>query len=194
VKLTELSIPGLFLLESPVWADERGLFREWYKKVDLDEAGLDFPIQQANFAVSRRDVVRGLHYSLAPQGQAKLVTCAWGELVDVVVDIRVGSPTYGRVEMVNLKAGEERSVLVPAGAAHGYCVTSELGAITYLLSSPYDAPHELEIHPLDDAVGVAWPLSGEPVLSEKDAAAPTLASRRDADQLPHFRATVASER
>ncbi len=187
MKLTELSIPGLYLLESPAHGDERGLFREWFKLGNFAEAGVDFQVQQANFSLSTRNVVRGLHYSMAPEGQAKVVTCVAGELVDVIVDIRVGSPTFGVVEVVTLSANEGRSVLVPRDVAHGYCVTSDQGALGYLISSPFNAPMEFEIHPLDPAIAVPWPLSDEPILSVKDAAAPTLEARRAAHQLPVFR-------
>jgi dTDP-4-dehydrorhamnose 3,5-epimerase len=186
VKFTELSIPGLFLLDSPVHGDDRGLFREWFKLGDFGEWGLSFQAQQANFSLSSRNVVRGLHYSLAPEGQAKVVTCVAGELVDVIVDIRVGSPTFGRVEVVTLSADEGRSVLVPRDVAHGYCVTSDQGALCYLISSPFNASMELEIHPLDPAIGIEWPLTGAAILSPKDAAAPSLEARRVAEQLPTY--------
>ncbi len=187
VKLIELSIPGLFVLESPVWSDDRGSFREWFKDEDFRDAGIDFNARQANLSVSRKNVVRGLHYSLAPEGQAKVVTCAHGELDDVIVDIRVGSPTFGRHEIVHLGAGEERSVYVPAGVAHGFCVTSELGALTYLLSSPFNSAVELEINPFDEELNVPWTIHGDAVVSPKDAGAPSLRERRDAEQLPLFR-------
>ena len=186
VKVVELSIPGAYLVESPVWGDDRGFFREWFKESDLDEAGVAFPIRQANLSMSRRGVIRGLHYSLAREGQAKLVTCAFGEVVDVIVDIRVGSPTFGTVETIHLAADEEQSVLVPAGAAHGFCVTSEVAALTYLLSSPFNAELELEINPFDESLAVAWPLTGEPIVSAKDAQAPTLADRLRGGQLPPY--------
>lgn len=184
MNVTELSIAGAYLIESPVWGDDRGYFREWFKESDLDAAGVSFPIQQANLSMSRRGVIRGLHYSLAPGGQAKLVTCAYGEVVDVIVDIRVGSPTFGKFETVHLAANEERSVLVPAGAAHGFCVTSEVAALTYLLTSPFNAELELEINPFDESIGIEWPLTGEPIVSAKDAQAPTLADRLREGQLP----------
>lgn len=186
LKVTELSIPGLFVLESPVWSDDRGFFREWYKRGDLEASGVEFSIHQANLSMSRRGVVRGLHYSIAPEGQAKLVTCAYGELDDVIVDVRVGSPTFGQVEIVHLAAGEERSVLLPAGAAHGFCVTSEFGVLSYLLSSPFNAAMELEINPFDEMINVSWPLSGQAIVSEKDAAATSLAGRLAANELPIF--------
>ena len=96
---------------------------------DFDAAGLDFATEQANLSMSSRNVVRGLHYSLAPRGQAKVVTCVLGELDDVIVDVRVGSPTFGAVEIVHLAADQGRSVVLPAGVAHGFCVTSEHAAL-----------------------------------------------------------------
>lgn len=186
MKLTETAIAGCFILESGVFSDDRGLFREWFKLADLTAAGASFTVEQANFSVSARNVVRGLHYSLAPRGQAKVVTCAHGTLDDVIFDIREGSPTYGQLVVVSLAADQGRSVLLPAGVAHGFCVTSELGALAYLLSSPYDAPNEVEIHPLDPDINVPWPLTGDPIMSTKDAAAPTLAERRAAHQLPRW--------
>jgi dTDP-4-dehydrorhamnose 3,5-epimerase len=189
VKIIELRIPGAYVLESPVWEDDRGYFREWFKLGDLDAAGAAFPIQQANLSMSKRNVVRGLHYSLAPEGQAKLVTCAYGELDDVLVDVRVGSPTYGFVEVIHLSANEERSVLIPAGLAHGFCVTSEIGALTYLLSSPFKADMELEINPFDKVLNVPWPLSDEAIVSPKDEKAPTMMERLWSGKLPLFRNT-----
>ncbi len=186
MKLTELSIPGLFVLDSPVHGDDRGFFREWFKLGDFEAAGVDFQAQQANLSLSARDVVRGLHYSVAPEGQAKVVTCVLGELDDVIVDVRVGSPTFGEFEVVHLAANEGRSVLVPRDVAHGYCATSDHAALSYLISSPFNASMELEIHPFDPDIAVPWPLRGEPVLSAKDAAAPSLAARREAKQLPVF--------
>ena len=183
---TELSIPGTYLLESPVHADDRGFFREWFSLPDLVTAGLSFDAQQANLSVSKRDVVRGFHYSIAPQGHAKLVTCALGEFDDVIVDIRVGSPTFGTVEVVSLAVDAGRSVLLPVGVAHGFCVTSDLAAICYLLSSPFNGPMELEIDPFDPDINVAWQLRGGAIVSEKDAHAPSLAQRRAADELPLF--------
>lgn len=186
MKVTALRIPGAYVVESMVWSDERGFFREWFKRGDVDAAGVDFSVQQANLSTSRRNVVRGLHYSLVAEGQAKLVTCAFGELDDAVVDVRVGSPTFGRAEIVHLAANEERSLLLPAGAAHGFCVTSEVAVLTYLLSSPFNPTMELEINPFDEEIDIPWPLSGAAIVSEKDAKAPSLAQRLAAGQLPHY--------
>jgi dTDP-4-dehydrorhamnose 3,5-epimerase len=186
VNITELSIPGAFVLDSAVWGDDRGFFREWFKRPDLDALGISFVIEQANLSMSRRGVLRGLHYSLAPEGQAKLVTCAYGELDDVIVDIRTGSPTFGRVEVVHLAANEERSVLLPAGAAHGFCVRSEHAALSYLLSSPFNPAMELEINPFDETLDIPWALTDAAIMSEKDANAPSLNDRIRASQLPTY--------
>ena len=180
-------IPAIFGISGPaLTGEDRGFFREWFKLSDFEAAGLSFAAEQSNLSMSVRNVVRGLHYSLAPRGQAKVVTCVFGTLDDVIVDIREGSPTYGAVVTVSLSADAGTTVVLPAGVAHGFCVTSETAALSYLLSSPYDAPHELEIHPMDPAINVPWALEGEAILSEKDAAAPSLAQRRAAGQLPVF--------
>jgi dTDP-4-dehydrorhamnose 3,5-epimerase len=186
VSLTSGAVAGLVIIDSPVWADDRGFFREWFRLPELREAGYDFATSQANLSHSVRGVVRGLHYSLAPEGQAKVVTCVAGTLEDVIVDVRVGSPTYGAVEVVTLSGDLGRSVVLPIGVAHGFCVTSERATLAYLLSSPYNAPFELEINPFDAQVGVAWALSGDPIVSEKDARAPSLAQRRAANELPTY--------
>jgi dTDP-4-dehydrorhamnose 3,5-epimerase len=186
VKLTELSISGLYIVESPVWSDSRGYFREWYKEGDFEASGVNFPVQQGSLSMSKRGVIRGLHYSLAPEGQAKLVTCMYGELDDVIVDIRVGSPTYGQLEMIHLSADEERSVLLPAGVAHGICITSEVAILAYLLSSPFNKPMELEINPFDEEIKVPWALKSKASISDKDKAAPSLAQRRASNELPIF--------
>lgn len=186
MNVTELAIAGLLVLDSPVHGDDRGYFREWFKAGDLEDADVHFQTRQANLSLSSRDVVRGLHYSLAPEGQAKVVTCVFGELDDVIVDVRVGSPTFGRVEIVHLAHNLGRSVHLPAGVAHGFCVTSEHAALSYLLSSPFNAPFELEINPFDGDLKVVWPLSGEPIVSAKDASAPSLAERLAANELPTF--------
>ncbi len=180
------AVDGLVVMDSPVWADDRGFFREWFRLADLNGAG--FTARQANLSRSVRGVVRGLHYSLAPEGQAKVVTCVDGTLEDVIVDVRVGSPTFGAVEVVTLAGDLGRSVLLPAGVAHGFCVTSEVATLAYLLSSPYNAPYELEINPFDNEIGITWALSGEPIVSDKDAAAPSLAQRRAAGELPLYSA------
>jgi dTDP-4-dehydrorhamnose 3,5-epimerase len=186
VKLTELGIAGAYVLESPVWGDDRGFFREWFKHADFADAGIDFVARQANLSMSKLNTVRGLHYSVAPEGQAKVVTCVYGELDDVLVDVREGSPTFGRVEIVHLAANADRGVYLPTGIAHGFCVTSETAALSYLLSSPYNPTAEFEINPFDEEIAVGWTISGSPIVSDKDAAAPSLRERREAGELPRY--------
>jgi dTDP-4-dehydrorhamnose 3,5-epimerase len=186
MKLRELSIKGVYELESPVHGDDRGYFREWFKLADFEIQELNFYAKQANLSFSERNVVRGLHYSLAPEGQAKVVTCVHGELDDVIVDIRVGSPTYGNIEVVTLGANVGTSVYLPGGVAHGFCVTSDSASLTYLLSSPFNAALELEINPMDAELNIQWRLNGKPVLSDKDAAAPSLSARLHAGELPKY--------
>jgi dTDP-4-dehydrorhamnose 3,5-epimerase-like enzyme len=138
VKLIELSIPGSTSRVAGVGRRPRILSRVVQGRGLPGAAGLDFHAQQANLSVSKSNVVRGLHYSIAPEGQAKVVTCAHGELDDVIVDIRVGSPTFGRCEVVHLAADEERSVLVP-WAWPTDSASRARGGAHYLLSSPFNA-------------------------------------------------------
>lgn len=186
MEVEALSLAGAFRLTSPVWGDDRGFFREWFKAPDVSSAGIQFSVAQANLSRSARNVVRGLHYSLAAEGQAKVVTCADGELVDVLVDIREGSPTFGRHELVTLRGGDGVSLYLPTGIGHGFCSTSAEAVLVYLLSSTYNPAYELEIHPFDAELGIEWPLTGEPIVSPKDAAAPTLSERRMSGSLPRY--------
>jgi dTDP-4-dehydrorhamnose 3,5-epimerase len=186
VKAVELSIAGCYLLESPAHIDGRGLFREWFWAEEVSELAPGFEARQANLSHSARGTVRGLHYSLAPEGQAKVVTCAYGEVDEAIVDIRVGSPTFGKVEYLTLSANAGHSVLVPSGAAHGFCVREPLAALCYLLSSTYDPDLELEINPFDETLAVPWRIEVDAVMSAKDATAPTLGERQRAGELPLF--------
>ena len=186
MRASALSIHGAHLIESPVFDDGRGIFREWFKSGDLEIDGIAFSVAQANLSHSVRGTVRGLHYSLAPEGQAKVVTCVMGELDDAIVDVRVDSPSFGRVEYVTLNARDGLSLHLPEGVAHGFCVRAPFAAMAYLLSSPYDPATELGITPFDSTVAVPWHLDAEPVLSLRDAEAPTLRERLEAGQLPAF--------
>jgi dTDP-4-dehydrorhamnose 3,5-epimerase len=189
MEIATLDIPGAWLATSPLWADERGSFREWFKSEDvLTTTGIDFGVGQANISVSARGVVRGIHYSLASGGQAKWVTCVSGSIMDVIVDIRPESATYGKYVAVELVAGDGRAVLIGAGLGHGFISLEDGTAVSYLLSSPYSPGDEYEINPLDPDVGIDWKLDlvGRTgvLLSPKDAAAPSLAERAAAGLLP----------
>jgi dTDP-4-dehydrorhamnose 3,5-epimerase len=188
VKITELSIEGAWLVEPVRHADRRGQFLEWFRH-DLFEAALGHPLRlaQANMSVSARDSVRGIHFADVPPGQAKYLSCARGAMLDVVVDVRVGSPTYGRWEAVTLDDSDRRAVYLQEGLGHGFCALTDDATLVYLVSQTYRPGHEWTVHPMDPELAVDWGLAGrEPVLSARDAAAPTLAEARAAGLLPDF--------
>ena len=186
MKLTPLGIDGAWVAESPVWADERGFFREWFKTEDVKTAtGIDFSIQQANISDSREGVIRGIHYSLAENGQSKWITCVAGRMRDVVVDIRPSSPTFGKSVHVDLNGSDGRAVLICAGLGHGFASLADTSTIAYLLSSPYSPTEEFEINPMDLELGIDWGVENSKIsLSEKDRIAPTLAQRLAEGKLP----------
>jgi dTDP-4-dehydrorhamnose 3,5-epimerase len=189
VKIRELGISGAWEVEPVLHGDRRGLFLEWYRH-DLLQAETGHPLRlaQANLSVSARGSVRGIHYADVPPGQAKYITCTRGAMVDVVVDIRVGSPTYGRWEAVRLDDVERRALYLSEGLGHAVCALTDDATLLYLVSEHYNPAAEHTIHPLDPEIGVEWPVDGEPILSARDAAAPTLAEAAAAGTLPQFTA------
>ena len=186
MKLTPLGIEGAWLAESPMWRDERGFFREWFKSEDIKAAtGIDFLIQQANISQSQKGVIRGIHYSLALQGQAKWVTCVSGAIRDVIVDIRSSSPTFGKSIYVDFDGQDGKAVLISSGLGHGFTSMANSSTIAYLLSSPYSPAEEFEINPLDPELGIEWGVEiSQASLSEKDNFAATLAERLIEGKLP----------
>jgi len=181
-----MSVDGAFEVTPVQHGDSRGTFLEWYRFDQLAAAvGHPLELAQANLSVSARDAVRGIHFADVPPGQAKYVTCVAGAVLDVVVDIRVGSPTFGRWESVRLDDEQRRAVYLAEGLGHGLCALSEGATVAYLCSTTYRPGHEHGIHPLDAELGIAWP-AGAPLLSAKDAAAPSLAEARAAGLLPRF--------
>lgn len=173
-KLTPLEIEGAWLFESPSHGDERGYFREWFKSTIIVETlGRDFEVAQSNLSRSKKGVVRGIHFSTAPQGQAKWVTCANGALWDVVVDIRPNSPTFKHWTAVELRAESGKALFISEGLGHAFVALEDETVISYLLSSPYSPNDEFAVNPQDPEIAITWPqlpLSFSP----KDAAAPTL--------------------
>jgi dTDP-4-dehydrorhamnose 3,5-epimerase len=187
VKLRPLPIEGAYEISPALHGDPRGMFLEWYRFDRLaDELGHPLRLAQANLATSAAGVVRGIHFADVPPGQAKYVTCVRGSVLDVVVDLRVGSPTFGRWEAVLLDDVERRCVYVAEGLGHGYCAVSD-ATVVYLCSETYRPSGEHGVHPLDPEIGIAWP-SSHPVLSGRDAAAPTLAEALRLGLLPDHRA------
>jgi dTDP-4-dehydrorhamnose 3,5-epimerase len=142
---------------------------------------------QANCSVSAAGVVRGIHYADVPPGQAKYVTCVKGAVLDVIVDIRVGSPTFGHWSAVRLDDRDRRAVYVSEGLGHGFASLEDGSTVVYLCSEGYYPQREHEVHPLDPAIGIDWGMAGAtPELSAKDAAAPTLAEAAAAGLLPDY--------
>jgi dTDP-4-dehydrorhamnose 3,5-epimerase len=189
MKLTPLGIEGLWVAESPVWSDERGLFREWFKSNEIRAlTGIEFEAKQANLSMSNRGVIRGIHYSLADDGQAKWITCANGHVLDVIVDIRPSSPTFKEKVLINLKGGEGKAILVSSGLGHGFLALEDNSIVSYLLSSTYSPGDEYEINPMDREINIDWSLSlvdgSGHIISPKDAKAPSLAERLAEGKLP----------
>jgi dTDP-4-dehydrorhamnose 3,5-epimerase len=172
---------GPVLLEPAVHGDARGFFLESYRANVWAEHGVDDVFVQDNHSRSGRGVVRGMHFSVGA-GQAKLVRCARGAILDVVVDLRRESPTYGEWEGHELSDDNARQLYVPIGFAHGFCVLSEVADVTYKCSTYYDAAVERGFRYDDPAVGIEWPRDMELLVSRRDVDAPLL--REIADGLP----------
>lgn len=185
MQIDRLAVPGSLVFTPTVFADERGAFLEWFRQDQFAaELGHRLDLAQANWSVSRRGVIRGLHYADVPPGQAKYVTCVRGAVLDVVVDLRVGSPTFGRNDAVRLDETNRRAVHLSEGLGHGFCALEDDTTVLYLCSTGYDPAREHGVHPLDPALGLPWPDDVEPVISGKDAAAPSLAQALEAGALP----------
>ena len=173
-----LGIDGAWTFTPQVHQDDRGSFAEAFRGAEFAaDLGYQLSVAQVNCSVSRRGVIRGIHYSDVPPGQAKYVTCAAGAVLDVVVDLRVGSPGFGKWETVRLDDEGRRGVFLAEGLGHGFMALSEQATVMYLCSTPYAPGREHGVNPLDATLGIAWPLDGladGPILSAKDAAAPSL--------------------
>lgn len=187
----ELAVPGAWEITPKQFGDPRGVFLEWFKGAPFAEAsGHAFDLQQANLSVSAAGVVRGIHFADVPPGQAKYVTCAKGAVLDVVVDIRVGSPTFGQWDSVLLDDVDRRAIYLSEGLGHAFMSLEDGSTVLYLCSTPYAPGREHGIHPLDERVAVRWPTTARdgtaitPQLSEKDAAAPTLDEALEQGLLP----------
>ncbi|BAU83190.1 dTDP-4-dehydrorhamnose 3,5-epimerase [Streptomyces laurentii] len=187
MKVDPLGIEGAWEFVPRQHGDARGLFLEWYKAEALTEAvGHPLDLRQANMSVSAAGVVRGVHFADVPPSQAKYVTCVRGAVLDVIVDVRVGSPTFGRWEGVRLDDKERRAVYLSEGLGHGFCALTDDATVMYLCSEGYAPQREHGVHPLDPEIGVVWPAGSSPELSAKDAEAPTLAEARAAGILPVY--------
>lgn len=191
MEVRELAVPGAFEVTPRQFGDPRGVFLEWFKDERFTEAvGHPLRLAQANCSVSAAGVVRGIHFADVPPSQAKYVTCLHGAVLDVAVDIRVGSPTFGRWDAVLLDDVDRRAIYLSEGLGHAFMSLQDGSTVAYLCSEGYAPGRERGIHPLDPDIGIEWPTTardGSPIaalLSEKDAAAPTLREVMAAGVLP----------
>ncbi|MFI9154609.1 dTDP-4-dehydrorhamnose 3,5-epimerase family protein [Streptomyces sp. NPDC053367] len=192
----KLAVDGALEFTPRVFPDERGLFVSPYQEEAFAEAhGAPlFPVRQTNHSRSRRGVVRGVHYTRTPPGTAKYVYCARGSALDIVVDIRVGSPTYGQWDAVLMDQRDFRALYFPLGVGHAFVALEDDTVMAYMLSSTYVAENELALSVFDPALGLPLPEDTDPVVSDRDRAAPTLAEAAAAGLLPHYDDCLARER
>jgi dTDP-4-dehydrorhamnose 3,5-epimerase len=188
VEIRELSVPHAWVVEPLVRHDDRGFFLESYRADILAEAtGRTFDLKQANVSRSRYGVARGIHFADVPHGQAKYFMVSAGSVVDFVVDIRVGSATFGQWDAVELDAENRKALFISEGIGHLFVVTSESADVNYLINEYYDPPREHAVDALDPAIGLALPIpAADIVLSAQDAVAPTLADAAATGILPSW--------
>ena len=168
MKVSPLAIAGAWILESPLYPDERGIFREWFKLEALKENGIPaFEVRQANTSISKKGVIRGIHYSSEINGQTKLVTCTSGSVLDVIVDLRPESITYGDHLEVELSESLGKCVYISSGLGHGFQALEDNSVVTYLLDKEYSPNNEFGINPVDLNLNIKWPLLDFHI-SEKD--------------------------
>jgi len=191
VQIRELSIPGSFEITPIQRGDDRGVFMEWYRFDRLEEAvGHSLDLRQANTSVSKKGVVRGIHFAELPPGQAKYVTLTHGAVLDFIVDIRVGSPTFGQWDSVLLDTIDRRAVYLGEGLGHCFVSLTDDATVSYLVSDVYNATAEHGVNPLDEEIGLVFPAeAGEPRLSPKDVGAPSLQQAAVSGLLPLWEAT-----
>jgi dTDP-4-dehydrorhamnose 3,5-epimerase len=193
VQIRELKVPGAFEITPRQFADERGVFLEWYRFDKLSEAvGHPLDLRQANTSVSKRGTVRGIHFADVPRGQAKYVTVTHGAVVDYAIDIRVGSPTFGQWDSVLLDTQDRRAIYVPEGFGHAFVALTDDATVSYLVSDTYNPSAEHGVTPVDASIGLEFPAeAGELLLSPKDTDAPTLEQAAEQGLLPSYDAVTA---
>jgi dTDP-4-dehydrorhamnose 3,5-epimerase len=172
-RFTPTAITDVVIIEPRFFPDERGFFMETYRRTEFTAAGIGDIFVQCNHSKSTRGILRGLHYQNPPKAQGKLIRVLSGAIYDVAVDIRKGSPTFGKWTAASLSAESKKMLYIPSGFAHGFCVTSDEGEVLYMTSEEYAPECEAGIIWNDPEVAIAWPIT-EPVLSERDRKWPVL--------------------
>jgi dTDP-4-dehydrorhamnose 3,5-epimerase len=188
VLIRPLPIAGAMEVTTTVHGDDRGEFVEWFKAPALQEAtGRDFTLAQANLSRSARGTLRGIHFADVPPGQAKYITCPVGRILDFIVDIRIGSPTFGQWDAVELSSRNRNAVFLSEGLGHAFLALEDDTIVTYLVTDIYRPDREHGINPLDLALGLEFPLpQSELALSQKDKAAPGFFEAQELGLLPVF--------
>lgn len=192
MQFRELAVRDAYEFIPKTFPDQRGLFVAPLQEPTLIEAlGHPLRLAQTNHSVSRRGTIRGVHFSDTPPGQAKYVYCPRGALLDVIVDLRIGSPTFGRWDVVRLDSTDFHAVYVAEGLGHAFVALEEDTAMSYLCSTGYNPTAEHGINPLDPELGLPWPADLPSILSEKDTSAPSLAEAVTSGLLPRYEDCVA---
>ncbi|MGW3999750.1 dTDP-4-dehydrorhamnose 3,5-epimerase family protein [Amycolatopsis sp. NPDC004772] len=192
MQFRRLRVPDAYEFSPRAFPDDRGLFVAPFQE-DAFQAAVGHPLRlgQVNHSVSRRGTIRGIHFADTPPGQAKYIYCPRGSLLDVVIDLRVGSPTFGQWDTVVLDSREFRAMYIAEGLGHGFAALEDDTVMSYFCSEPYNPTGEHGITPLDPALNLPWPADIEPVLSAKDRDAPTLAEAVEQGLLPQYDDCVA---
>ena len=188
MQIRELSIPDSYEITPKQMGDDRGVFLEWYRFDKLSEViGHPLDLRQGNLSVSKKGVVRGIHFADVPRGQAKYVQAVHGAVLDFVIDIRVGSPTFGQWDSVLLDTVDHRSIYLAEGLGHAFVALTDDATVSYLVSDTYNAPREHGINPTDADINLVFPDSaGELLLSPKDTDAPGLHEAAELGLLPKW--------
>ena len=193
MQIRELKIPDSYEIVPRQFGDDRGVFLEWYKAEALEQAtGRSISLAQSNTSVSKRGTVRGIHFADIPPSQAKYVTATHGAVIDFVIDIRVGSPTFGEWDSVILDDTDRKAIFLSEGLGHCFVALTENATVSYLVTDVYRPEREHGINPLDEQIALAFPAeAGELLLSPKDTDAPSLAEAEAAGILPTWDAARA---
>lgn len=187
MNITEMTVPDAYRITPERLSDRRGCVYEFHRDATLSAVlGRPFTVRQVNYSVSRRGTVRGIHATAMPPGEAKLITCVRGAILDAVVDLRVGSPSFGRYDLTRIDAESGTGIFVSEGLGHAFLALTDDSCVSYLCSEEYQPGRMIDVQPLDPDIAIPWPLEEPAVMSDKDAAAPGLRAAAEAGLLPGF--------
>jgi epimerase EvaD len=195
MKARELAVAGAYVFTPNIYRDDRGFFVSPFLHSAISETVGHplFPVRQMSLSQSQRGVVRGVHYTATPPGNAKLAHCPQGRVLDIVVDLRVGSPTFGQYDSVVLDREEALSVYLPVGVGHAFVALADNTVVSYMLSQEYVPENELSVQVLDPELGLPIPTDIEPLMSPRDTVAETVAQAREAGRLPDYQVCLEIE-